>query len=79
MSTITSALKETICTILDTILSKLSLSDKRVFLNHLKEDDHDKIWRFLNEKVDKIEVEIKKAAKDLKDQLQKDLMEAKRK
>jgi len=48
-------------TILDTILSKLSSSDKRVFLNHLKED------------------EIKKAAKDLKDQLQKDLMEAKRK
>ena len=48
-------------------------------MNHLKEDDHDKIWRFLNEKVDKIEVEIKKAAKDLKDQLQKDLMEAKRK
>ena len=66
-------------TILDTILSKLSSSDKRVFLNHLKEDDHDKIWQFLNEKVDKIEVEIKKAAKDLKDQLQKDLMEAKRK
>lgn len=66
-------------TILDAVLSELTPSDKRVFLNHLKEDDHSKIWKFLNEKVDNIEDKIKKAAGDLKTQLHKDLKEAKNK
>lgn len=66
-------------TILDAVLSELTPSDKRVFLNHLKEDDHGKIWKFLNEKVDNIEDKIKKAAGDLKTQLHKDLKEAKNK
>lgn len=66
-------------TILDVVLSELSLGDKRVFLNHLQEDDHDKIWQLLNEKVDNIEEKIKKTADDLKSQLQKDLKEAKNK
>lgn len=63
-------------TILDAVLSKLTPSDKKVFLNHLKEDDHAKIWQFLNGKVDKIEEKIKQIADDLKSQLQKDLKEA---
>lgn len=63
-------------TILDAVLSELPLSDKRVFLNHLKEDNHDKIWQFLNEKIDNIEDKIKKTADDLKLQLHKDLKEA---
>lgn len=65
-------------TILDAVLSELSPEDKRVFLNHLKEDDHDKVWKFLNEKVDNIEGKIKKAAQDLKMELHNDLKEAKR-
>ncbi len=64
-------------TILDAVLSELTPSDKRVFLNHLKEGDHSKIWKFLNEKVDKIEERIKKAAGDLKNELHEDLKEAK--
>ena len=63
-------------TILDAVLSELSPQDKKVFLNHLKEDDHSKIWKFLNEKVDNIEEKVKKAADDLKLQLRKDLKEA---
>lgn len=65
-------------TILDAILSELSQQDKKVFVNHLKEDDRGKIWQFLNEKVDNIEDKIKKVADDLKAELQRDLKEAKR-
>lgn len=66
-------------TILDAVLSELLPHDKRAFLNHLKEDNHSKIWKFLNEKVDNIEEKIKKAADDLKDELHEDLKEAKNK
>ena len=65
-------------TVLDAVLSELSDQDKRVFLNHLKEDNHDKIWKFLNEKVDNVEDKIKKVAEDLKMKLHKDLRESKK-
>lgn len=65
--------------ILDAILSELTPADKKVFLNHLKEDNHSKIWQFLNEKVDNIEDKIKKAADDLKTEMHKDLKEARQK
>lgn len=63
--------------ILDAILSELSPQDKKVFLNRLKEDDHSKIWEFLNEKVDFVEEKIKKSADDLKKELHEDLKKAK--
>lgn len=63
-------------TILDAILSELNDQDKRVFLQHVKENDHDKIWKFLNIKVDNIEEKIKKAAEDLKMELHKDIKKA---
>lgn len=62
--------------ILDAILSELSQEDKRVFFNHLKEEDHSKIWQFLNGKVNNIEDKIRKTADDLKSELKKDLKEA---
>lgn len=65
-------------TILDAILSELSEEDKRQFLRHVHEDDHDKIWKFLTEKTDNIEEKIKKAAEDLRKELHDDLQEAKR-
>ena len=65
-------------TILDSILSQLGDSDKRVFLQSFSENDHDKIWKFLTERVDNIEDTIKKAVEDLKEQLHKDLKEAKK-
>lgn len=65
-------------TIMDAILSELSDQDKRVFVQHFKEDNHEKIWKFLNEKVTGVEEKIRKAADDLKEELHKDLKEAKR-
>lgn len=66
-------------TVLDAVFSELTPTDKKVFLNHLKEDDHSKIWQFLDEKVDKIEDKIKKVAEDLKVELHQDLKKAKEK
>lgn len=66
-------------TILDVILSKLSEEDKRVFLNQLQQNPKDKkLMEFLGDKIANIEAEIKKAAKDLKNQLHEDLKEAKK-
>lgn len=62
--------------ILDAILSQLTDVDKRVFISHLNEGNHDRIWKFLNEKVDKVEDKIRKASDDLKKELHKDLKEA---
>ncbi len=62
-------------TILDAILSQLSDSDKRAFMQCITEGNHDKIWKFLNEKTARVEDKIKKAAKDLKEELQEDIEE----
>lgn len=66
-------------TILDAILSELSKEDKKIFLKHLSLENHDKIWELLNGKIKNIEDKIKKASEDLKEQLQKDIKEAKEK
>lgn len=63
-------------TILDAILSQLSDSDKRAFMQHVSGGDHDGIWKFLNEKIDGVEDKIKKAAEDLKNELHEDIKEA---
>lgn len=65
--------------VLDAIFSQLSDSDKRAFVNLLNDEDHQKIWNFLNSRVDGIEDKIKKAADDLKIELHKDLKMAKSK
>lgn len=65
-------------TILNAIFSELSDADKRIFVQHLDKKDHEKIWRFLTEKVDRVEDKIKKAAEDLKKELQQDLRKAKK-
>src|SRR3989344_6316355 len=62
-------------TILSVVFSEVSDEDKRIFVKHLSEDDHGKIWQFLNEKVKGIEIKIKKAADDLKKVLEDDLKE----
>lgn len=64
-------------TILDLVLSELSEEDKKIFLMHVAASDHDKIWKFLKEKTENIEEKIKKAADDLKNELHKDIKEAK--
>ena len=63
-------------TVLDLVLSELSESDKKIFLTHLAEKNHDKIWKLLKEKTKNIEEKIKKAAEYLKKELHKDIKEA---
>lgn len=65
-------------TVLDAVLSELSEEDKKIFLKHLLEEDHDKVWRHLNDKVDTIEEKIKKAADDLKKDLHEDIKDTKK-
>lgn len=61
--------------ILDLILSELNPADKKTFLIHLASEDHVKVWKFLNEKIDNIEEKIKKTADDIKRELHKDIKE----
>ncbi len=64
-------------TVLDAILSQLKEEDKRVFMHQLTVNDHQKIWKFLNEKVDNIEDRIKNTAEQLKKELLKDIKKSK--
>lgn len=65
-------------TILDAVLSELSDEDKRAFITHLNDGNHDKTWKFLNEKISEVESKIKKTAQSLKIELEKDLKEARK-
>lgn len=65
-------------TILDAILSELTPTDRKVFLNYLREDNKDKIWQFLNNKIGNIEEKVKKTAEDLKREMHHDLKEVRR-
>jgi hypothetical protein len=66
-------------TILDNIFSELGEEDKHKFLDHINEENHDKIWALLNEKVERIEEKIKKAAHELKEEMKADIRQAKEK
>lgn len=61
--------------VLDLVLSELKEADKKTFLTHLASENHDKVWKFLNQKVKNIEEKIKKTAEDLKKELHKDIEE----
>lgn len=63
--------------ILDAILSELSVSDKKLFLKELANDDHDAVWKFLKEKIDKIEEKVIKVSDDLKKELHEDVKKVK--
>ena len=61
----------------DAILSELSERDKKIFLANLEYENHERTWKHLNEKVEKVEEKIMKAAEDLKRNLRSDLAGAK--
>ncbi len=65
--------------ILDSVLSELSDKDKQEFLVLLAEDNQEKIWKLLTERVDHIEDKIKKTAEDLKKELHKDIEDSHKK
>ncbi|MDQ3099368.1 MAG: hypothetical protein M3Q44_06495 [bacterium] len=60
-------------TILDIILSELSVDDKEIFLQNHAENNHDKIWSHLQDKITHIESKIKITAEMLKTELHNDL------
>jgi hypothetical protein len=64
-------------TVIDTVLSELSKEDKKIFLRNLVSDDHKKTWEHLNGRIGKLEEKIIKAVEKLKEDLIKDLIEAK--
>lgn len=64
--------------VLDVILSELTPQEKIIFVEHLRNDDHQKIWKLLNDRVEKIEDKIKKAAEDVRDELHEDVKSAKK-
>ena len=66
-------------TIMDAVLSELSLEDRRVFLAEVGNDNHDKIWELLKKKINNIEEKIQNAAVALTKELHKDINEAKNK
>ena len=59
--------------ILDSILSQLAPSDKKLFISHLNSKDHERIWKFLRSKVQDIEEKIEQAANSIKAELHKDI------
>src|SRR3989344_4660064 len=65
-------------TILDLVLSELRADDKRIFLQNLRDDNHQKIWNHLNSKIDNLEKKIENSIKQIKKELHKDIKEAKR-
>jgi len=65
-------------TILYAILDELSEKDKEVFMQKLSTGDHQEIWGFLNDRIDRVEEKIQKAADDLKNELHEDIKDAKR-
>lgn len=64
-------------TILDLVLSELSEEDKHIFLKNHAENDHDKIWNHLKEKINNIELKIKATSELLTKELHTDLKEIK--
>lgn len=63
--------------IVGAILNELSERDKKIFLANLQYEGHDKIWKHLADKVEKIEEKIIMAAEDLKHELHADIKEIK--
>lgn len=59
--------------ILAAVLSELSDRDKKTFMMHLIDQDNDKIWDLLNEKVEKLDIKIKEVAEEIKKELHEDI------
>lgn len=65
--------------IMSAILSELSKEDKKAFLTHINSRDHERIWKFLNNRVQNVETKIQEAAVAIKKELHKDIRDLKTK
>lgn len=63
--------------ILEAIMDELSEEDKKVFLEHISHDNHDKVWSHLRTRVENIEDKIKSAAELMMRELYKDIKDVK--
>lgn len=61
-------------TIVDVILTQLHEDHRHIFLLHLIEDDHDKIWGFLDEYIDDPKALIEQSAQSMFEDFKKDIM-----
>ena len=64
--------------IIDAVLSELTDADKKIFLELLVRDEHEKIWKHLNEKVENIEDKITTAGEQVKKELRQDIKKTKK-
>lgn len=62
--------------VLDMILSELNEGDRKEFVKQLADENDEKIWNFLNKRIDNIEEKIKSTAEELKKELHKDIKES---
>jgi len=62
--------------VIDTVLSELSKEDKKIFLQNLVSENHEKTWEHLKSRIEKLDVKITKAIENLKEDLIKDVLEA---
>ncbi|MBI1863060.1 hypothetical protein HYS00_03000 [Candidatus Microgenomates bacterium] len=62
-------------TVLDLILSNLGEEDKKLFLLHHANNNHDEVWSLLNKRIDTVENKIVTTVEDLKKMLHEDIRE----
>lgn len=65
--------------VLDVILDHLSSEDKHTFLRHVETEDHEKTWKLLRSKIEKIEEKIIKSSEELLAELRNDIVGLKKK
>ncbi len=59
--------------VIDTVLSNLDEENKKIFLNNLVIDNHDKTWEHLNKNTKDLEDKIKETVNLVKKELLKDI------
>lgn len=59
--------------VVDTVLTELSEEDKKIFLKHLAQDNHDEIWVLLNAKIKHPDKKIQKAVDKIKKDFHNDM------
>ena len=64
-------------TVMDAILSELTDTDKKRFLELMAEGKDEKIWEHLNKKIEKIEDKITIVAKQIKEEMKEDIKKIK--
>jgi hypothetical protein len=65
-------------TVIDTVLTELSIPQKKIFLSNLLENNHDKTWKHIWENSNEIEQKITKSVENLLSEIRKDIKRTKK-